>query len=65
MASILMHSENVPSGARAALQAAHGGPPERRHSLLETAARILQDEAGVPCPDARELVDLPAGDCPR
>jgi hypothetical protein len=63
MASLLVHSENLPASAREALRAAHGGPPERRLERLETAARILHREVGVPCADARELVDLQSGDC--
>jgi hypothetical protein len=63
MASLLVHSEQVPAAARDALKAAHLGPPESRHRLLESAARILHDETGVECPDARELVDLHSDDC--
>ncbi len=64
MASILVHSEQVPPAAREALKAAQSGPrPERRVQLLESAARILHHEMGVGCSDARELVDLQPGDC--
>ena len=60
MASLLAHSEHVPAAAREALLAATGVAPERRAELLESAARILHREVGVPCSDALELVDLPA-----
>lgn len=63
MASILVHNESVPTAIRAALRAAHEGPPEHRLELLESAAQILQAEIGVGCSEARELVDLPPGDC--
>jgi hypothetical protein len=63
MASILVHSEHVPAAARDALRAAHEGPVDRRRERLESAARILHREAGIDCPDARELVDLQQGEC--
>jgi hypothetical protein len=67
MSSLLLHSEQVPIAARIALRAAHESPPESspetRLRLLESAARILRDETGVDCPDARELVDLRSEDC--
>ncbi|HEX8790449.1 MAG TPA: hypothetical protein VF765_05815 [Polyangiaceae bacterium] len=63
MASLLAHSEHVPSAARAALRSANVVGPDRRLELLTAAARILHHEAGVACSDAFELVDLPAGDC--
>jgi hypothetical protein len=62
MASLLAHSEHVPTAAREALRAASTVGPEDRLELLESAARILHREAGVECCDAFELVDLPA-DC--
>ncbi len=63
MASLLVHSEEVPAAAREALRAALEGTAERRTELLESAARILHREIGVPCHDARELVDLRPEDC--
>jgi hypothetical protein len=63
MASLLIHSEHVPTAAREALRSAKVVPPERRLQLLTTAARILHVEVGVECSDALELVDLPLGDC--
>jgi hypothetical protein len=64
MAPLLMHSEQVPAGARDAIRAAYEAAPEDRSAGLESAARILHREAGVECSDARELVGLPVrGDC--
>lgn len=63
MASLLAHSEQVPTAAREALRSARVVPPERRLALLTTAARILHVERGLDCLDALELVDLPAGNC--
>jgi HJR/Mrr/RecB family endonuclease len=63
MASLLAHSEHVPTAAREALRAASTVGPEDRQELLESAARILHDEAGVECSDAFELVDLAEADC--
>jgi hypothetical protein len=63
MASLLLHSEQVPSAARDALRAARDGAPERKLELLESAAHILHRDVGVDCPDARELVDLRPADC--
>jgi hypothetical protein len=61
MASILMHDDLVPEGARAAIRAAYAAPPEQRAEMLESAARILYDETELDCSDVRELVDLEAG----
>ena len=64
MASLLAHSEHVPTAARDALRSATDDVPcDRRLELLTAAARILHSEAGVACSDALELVDLPMGDC--
>ncbi len=63
MASLLAHSEQIPTAAREALRWANGASPERRFELLTAAARILHVEGGVACSDALELVDLPDGDC--
>jgi hypothetical protein len=63
MSLLLIHDEHLPAAARDALEAAHRGAPELRLTLLESAAQILHDEAGVECSDARELVDLEPGDC--
>lgn len=64
MTSILMHSEQVSTEARAAIRAAHDAAPEQRGARLVSAARILHQETGLDCSDVRELVDLPSeGDC--
>ena len=64
MASLLMHDEQAPPGARALLHAASRSTPDRRAELLESAANALR-ELGLECSDARQLVDLDAGDCVR
>jgi hypothetical protein len=51
----------VPAKARAALQAASLLPVERRKTELESAARVLYQETGLDCGDARELVGLENG----
>jgi hypothetical protein len=58
MASLLMHSEQVPAEARDAIRAAYEGPPENRSTRLESAARVLHRTTGLECSDIRELVDL-------
>jgi hypothetical protein len=64
MASLLAHSDQVPPSARVVIKAAHEGPPALRAGLLESAAMILYQEAGIECADARELLDLtPGNDC--
>lgn len=57
MAPLLIHSEQVPARARAALKAAFddGLSP----AMLESAARILHSETNLDCRDVRELVGLP------
>jgi hypothetical protein len=62
MASLLVHSDDVPPSAREALKAAHTDAPENRAQWLEAAARILHDEVGLGCSDALELVDLRSGE---
>lgn len=64
MTPLLLHSEQVPAKAREAIRAAYEAPPEHRGARLESAARILHQETGLECSDARELVGLPGeGDC--
>jgi hypothetical protein len=58
MVPLLMHSEQVPAGARDAIRAAHEASSEDRGARLEAAARILHQETGLECRDARELVGL-------
>jgi hypothetical protein len=58
MAPLLMHSDEVPPAARAALRAAYDVPAERRIELLESAARILYEETDLDCRDIHELVGI-------
>jgi hypothetical protein len=58
MASLLAHSDYVPTEAREALRAARALPVADRTALLRSAAGILHRDAGIPCSDALELVDL-------
>jgi hypothetical protein len=62
MASLLIHSEELPAAARDALEAARDGSAEERPRWLESAAQILHDEMGLACSDALELVDLHPGE---
>jgi len=55
---LLIHSDAVPDGARAALKAALVAPPEHRQAELELAARVLFRETELDCRDVRELVGL-------
>jgi hypothetical protein len=63
MTSLLIHSQSVPTPVREALESAEAAAPEDRNQLLESAARILHDETGLPCADVLELVGLPADGC--
>jgi hypothetical protein len=63
MSHLLIHSEDVPASARAALASAHQGPAEQRCESLLEAATILHREVGLDCNDARELVGLVTFDC--
>jgi hypothetical protein len=64
LAPLLLHSDDVPADARAALREAHEAPVAYRTALLESAARILYREVDLDCGDARELVGLPTiGSC--
>lgn len=58
---LLLHSDDVPPSARAALTSALHGPVEERCENLLEAAVILHREVGLDCTDARELVGL--ADC--
>lgn len=62
MASLLIHSQDVPAAARRSLVAASVTAPEERDQHLASAARILYAEVGLDCADARELVGLPDAD---
>ena len=63
LAPLLVHTADIPAGARTAIRDALDAPDDDRERLLETAARILHHEAELDCADARELVGLPAGFC--
>ncbi len=60
LAPLLVHSEAVPSSARAALRAALASGGSERTEMLAMAARILHAESGLDCTDIRELVGLTA-----
>ncbi len=61
--SLLIHSDDVPPMARAALTSALQGPAEERCDNLLEAAVILHREAGLDCIDARTLVGLAECGC--
>jgi hypothetical protein len=58
VAPLLLHSENIPEGARLALRDAFTRPEDERPALLANVARILYREAELDCSDALELVGL-------
>lgn len=58
ISNLLLHSEDVPVTARAALASAHEAPADERCENLLEAAAILHREVGLDCPDALELVGL-------
>jgi hypothetical protein len=61
VASLLLHSDSTPEGAKTALRDAFTRPEEERPALLQAAARILYREASLDCSDALELVGLAPG----
>jgi hypothetical protein len=63
VSNLLLHSDDVPVAARAALASALEGPAEQRRESLIEAAVILHREVGLDCSDARELVGLADGPC--
>jgi len=63
MATLLMHSPDVPANVREALQAAHRAEPSERTDQLKNAAHLLYQQVDLPCTDVRELVGLPINDC--
>ena len=65
ISNLLLHSEDVPVAARAALASALQGPAEQRCENLVEAAVILHRQVGLDCSDARELVGLGGADCGR
>lgn len=58
LVSLLLHEDEVPATARAALRRARDAPPGERRAHLEAAARSLYRDAHLDCTDARELVGL-------
>jgi hypothetical protein len=63
ISSLLLHHDDVPQAARAALASALEAPAEQRFDNLAEVARILHHEVGLDCDDARELVGLEDCDC--
>jgi hypothetical protein len=63
MATLLMHSPDVPANVREALRAAEHAEPEDRPVQLKTAAKLLYQVADLPCSDVRELVGLSPSEC--
>lgn len=64
LAPLLMHSDALPAGARAALKASYEGSPGERRAQLEMAAHIIYETYGqtdLECSEVRELVGLPPG----
>jgi len=55
---LLIHEEDLPAMARAALREADRAPVSERQVYLEAAARSLYRDAHLDCDDARELVGL-------
>jgi hypothetical protein len=63
ISNLLLHTEDVPLAARAAIASAFEAPAEHRSSSLIEAAVILHRELGLDCNDARELVGLDEAEC--
>lgn len=55
---LLLHHDDVPPTARAALRATCGADADQRRAQLELAARVLCRETDLDCAEARELVGL-------
>ena len=53
---LLLHEEDVPAAARAALREAVRAPALERRAHLEAAARALYREADLECADARDCL---------
>ncbi len=64
IAPLLIHSEAIPEGAKAALRDALARPEDERPALLAGVARILFREAELDCSDALELVGLSSAASP-
>jgi hypothetical protein len=58
LAPLLIHTDDVPADARAALRDAYNAPADEREPHLEAAALALYRDADLDCADARELVGL-------
>lgn len=63
MGPLLMHSSDVPTEVREALQAAYAAEPEAQHELLSQAASLLYRATDLECSDVRELVGLRSAPC--
>ena len=63
VSSLLLHSADVPSTAKAELIAARSAPLSERDAHLRSAALALMGAAPLACDEARELVGLPPGSC--
>lgn len=58
MLPLLVHEDDVPVTARAALRRANHAPARQRRIYLELAALSLTRDANLDFEDARELVGL-------
>ncbi len=67
VAPLLIHEEDVPAAARAAVKAAYEAPLGERDRMLESAARVVYRETDLDCDDVRDLFGLEGprerGDC--
>lgn len=63
VASLLLHSADVPASAKAELRAARSAPRGERERHLRSAAIALMGAAPLACDEARELVGLSPGSC--
>ncbi len=58
IAELLIHSDDVPAGARAALSSAFSGPDDERCDNLLEAADILHQQTELELDDIHELIGL-------
>jgi hypothetical protein len=61
IADLLIHSDDVPAAARAALSTALHGPADERCDNLLEAAAILHRDTDLEHDEIRDLIDI--GDC--